>query len=355
MRGEIDWLRKGPKARSTKQQARIERAGELIDELAELKFRNSQDKAVEIDFSDSERQSKRLVETVKVEKSLGGRKLFGPLSLTLAPGDKLGLLGENGSGKSTFLKLLAGQLPPDAGSVRQAERLRVVSFDQHRDQLDLGISLRKTLCPNGEHVYYRGSPIHVAGWADRFLFRNEQLNMPLRELSGGEQSRVLIARLMLQAADLLLLDEPTNDLDIRSLEMLEAGMAEFPGALVLVTHDRYLLERVCGRILALDGKGTARFFADLSQWETWRAIEDGRTPDTAAPPSALSPKEAKELRTMEAAIHAAEEKAALARRALEDPAVGADAAELVKRQAALDAALGNVDTLFKRWQELEAR
>ena len=356
VRGEIEWLRKGPKARTTKATARIDRAGELMGELAELKFRNSQDKSVDIDFSGSERQTRRMVDAAGIEKSLGGRKLFGPLELSLGPGDKLGLLGENGSGKSTLLRLLAGTLAPDAGTLRRAEDLRVVPFDQHRDQLDLDQTLRKALCPNGEHVYYRGRPMHVAGWADRFLFRGEQLNMTLRELSGGEQSRVLIARLMLQSADLLLLDEPTNDLDIRSLETLEEAMTEFPGALVLVTHDRYLLERVCPRLLALDGRGGAGYFSDLSQWERWKG-EAGARAQAPVPVrrSALSAAEAKELRGMEAAIQAAEKLVAKARTALEDPAVAADAQELLKRHQALDAAQAKVDGLFARWQELEAR
>ncbi|TBR17089.1 ABC-F family ATP-binding cassette domain-containing protein, partial [bacterium] len=358
VRQEITWLRRNPKAQTIKHTARVERAGELMGDLAELKYRNSQDKAVDIDFSGSGRQTRRMVEAKGVSKTLGGRKLFGPLELALGPGDKLGLLGENGSGKSTLLKLLSGELAPDTGSVKRAENLRVVTFDQHRDRLDLSVSLGKALCPVGEHVYYRGRPIHVAGWADRFLFRHEQLHMPLRELSGGEQSRVLIAKLMLEAADLLLLDEPTNDLDIRSLETLEASMMDFPGALILVTHDRYLLERVCPRLLALDGKGDARYFADLSQWEAWRETWEGDSPAAPAPApvkEALSAKELKELKGLEAAIHAAEAKAEKARLALEDPAVATDAPELAKRHAAYDAAKAAVDVLFHRWQDLEAR
>jgi len=362
VRNEIAWLRRGPKARTTKQQARIDRAGELIGELSELRYRNAQGRASDIDFSGSDRRTKSLVEASKIEKSLGGRKLFGPLDITLCPGDKLGLIGENGSGKSTLLKLLAGQLAPDSGAVRQAEGLQVVTFDQHRDQLDLRLSLHRALCENGEHVLYKGSRIHVRGWASRFLFRQEQLDMPLSRLSGGEQARVLIARLMLRPADLLLLDEPTNDLDLQSLEVLESSMRDFPGALALVTHDRYLLDRVSRRILALDGRGQARFFADLSQWEDWRAAQD----ETPTPPirgqaasekgrPGLSAKESKELKNMEAGIRAAEEQAAAARLALEDPAVAADAAELIKRQERLDAARRRIDDLFARWEELEAR
>ncbi|MHB2026513.1 MAG: ABC-F family ATP-binding cassette domain-containing protein [Elusimicrobiota bacterium] len=355
VRGEIEWLRKGPKARTTKQQARIDRAGELMADLSELKYRNAQGRAAGIDFNGSERQTKRLIEAVQVEKSLGGRKLFGPLDLALKPGDKLGLLGENGSGKSTLLKLLAGALAPDAGTLKKADQLQVVTFDQHREELDMSMSLKRALCANGEHVLYKGSRIHVYGWASRFLFRQEQLEFSLSRLSGGEQSRVLIARLMLKPADVLLLDEPTNDLDMQSLEILESSMLEFPGALVLVTHDRYLLDRVSREILALDGKGNARFFADLSQWEDSRAQMEN-TPSAAQEKSKpdLSGKKALEVKEIEIAIHAAEAQAARAKTALEDPDIAANAGELIKRQEKLNEALRKVEALFKRWAELEA-
>jgi ATP-binding cassette subfamily F protein uup len=362
VRGEIAWLRKGPKARTTKQQARIDRAGDMIEDLAELKFRNAQVRSADIDFTGSERQSKSLIRLLKVEKSMGGRKLFGPLDLILSPGDRLGLLGENGSGKSTLLKMLAGTLAPDSGTVRQADKLRVVTFDQHREQLDMNMTLKRALCPAGEQVEYKGSRIHVYGWATRFLFRQEQMEYPLSRLSGGEQSRVLIARLMLEPADILLLDEPTNDLDLQSLEVLENSMLEFPGALVLVTHDRYLLDRVSKEILALDGRGGTNFFADLSQWEDWKA-EAGKAPAPerrhAAPPPdqkpVLSPKEAKELGKMESNIQAAEELVAKAKAALEEPGIASDSAELGKRHEKVEAAQEKVIALYKRWEELEGR
>ncbi|MBI5247656.1 MAG: ABC-F family ATP-binding cassette domain-containing protein [Elusimicrobia bacterium] len=360
VRGEIAWLRKGPKARTTKQQARIDRAGEMISDLAELKFRNAQTRSTQIDFDATERQSKSLVRAIGVEKSLGGRKLFGPLDLMLSPGDKMGLLGENGSGKSTLLKMIAGTLAPDKGILKRADDLKVVTFDQHREQLDMTKTLKRSLCEVGEHVEFKGSRIHVYGWAERFLFRTEQLEYPMSRLSGGEQARVLIARLMLKPADILLLDEPTNDLDLQSLEVLENSMMDFPGALVLVTHDRYLLERVSQRILGLDGKGGANFYADLSQWENAREESDSLGVSHAVAPAApvkqeLSPKEAKELLRMEASIKAAENDASMARAELEDPEIATDASELIKRQARLDEARGRVEALFKRWNELEAR
>jgi len=359
VRGEIAWLRRGARARATKQKARIDRAGRLIEELSELESHNAQGRTAAIDFTAGDRQANRLVHAVKIEKSLGGRRLFGPLDLTLGPGEKLGLLGGNGSGKTTLLRLLAGDLRPDAGTLKHAEGLRVAVFDQHRDALDLDMPLKRALCGNGEHVLYKGANIHVQAWARRFLFRAEQLEMPLRLLSGGERARVLIAGFMLRPADLLLLDEPTNDLDLQSLEVLENSMAEFPGALVLVTHDRYLLERVSRRILALDGSGGTGFFADLSQWEAWIA-ERGRQKAAAAPaPAAAAGPSAKESRELKAAIRklesemqTAEKQADKARRALEDPAVAADAAELAVRQEKLEECRARVDALFERWSAL---
>jgi ABC transport system ATP-binding/permease protein len=355
VRGEIEWLRKGPKARTTKQTARIDRAHEMIGELSELKYRNAQGRATEIDFLGIERASKMLVRAKGLVMSRGGRRLFGPLDLQLGPGDKLGLLGENGSGKSTLLKLLAGELEPDAGEIKRADRLQVVTFDQHREGLDMEQSLQKALCPIGEHVEYKGQRIHVFGWAERFLFKKDKMHLPLKLLSGGEQSRVLIARLMRQSADLLLLDEPTNDLDLQSLEVLENSLADFPGALVLVTHDRWLLDRVSQSILALDGKGGSNLYAELSQWETWKEAQP--KPGAAPPPPpkpSLSPEQQKELSGMESKIKTAEEKLAAAKAALEDPAIAADAVQLAERQAAVDAAQAKADALYRRWEELEA-
>ncbi len=366
VRREVEWLRRGPKARTTKQKARIDRAGQLIEELGELEFRNAQDRSATIDFSGSQRQTKRLVEAVHIQKSLGGRRLFGPLDLALGPGDKLGMLGGNGSGKSTLLKLLAGQLKPDSGTLKHAPGLKIVTFDQHREQLDLNLTLRRALCDSGDFVQFKGNPLHIIAWAERFLFTKEQLNVPLHQLSGGEQSRVLIARLMLRPADLLLLDEPTNDLDINSLEVLEASMQEFPGALVLVTHDRYLLDRVSGEILALDGRGHANYYADLAQWEDLQQDEPpavNSAPRPQATPNAspaekkkgLTAKEEKELKNIEANIRAAETERKAADSALSDASVATNAAELQTRQNTLNAINQKIDLLLQRWEELEAK
>jgi len=362
VRREIAWLRRGAKARSTKQQARIQRAGEMIGELEEL-GRRGQDKRAEIDFSGSGRRTRSLVRLKGVNKSLGGKPLFSGLDLELGPGDKLGLLGANGSGKSTLLKVLTKTLEPDDGSVRHAHELESQLFDQHREQLDMDMPLREALCENGEHVLYRGRKIHVASWAKRFLFDASKFGQPLRKLSGGEQSRVLIARLMLRPADVLLLDEPTNDLDIPSLDVLEESLMDFPGALVLVTHDRFLMDRVAGRILALDGRGGQDFFAGLSQWEA-RTSErrlagalplSPKAAPAERPSSTLSFAERKELGRIEARIAKAEAALAGAQEALMDPEVSSDSGELQKRSEACAAAQAEVDALMARWEALESR
>ena len=361
VRRETEWLRRGPKARTTKQKARIDRAGELMGELKELEYRNAQTRSAAIDFTASERKTKKLVSLTRVVKSLGGKKLFGPLDLVLGPGDKWGLLGGNGSGKSTLLKLLAGTLAPDAGRVERAEGLTVVTFDQHRETLDMAMPLRRALCESGEFVYYKDKPVHVVGWAERFLFGKEQLDAPLGRLSGGEQSRVMIARLMLRPADVLLLDEPTNDLDLNSLEVLETSLMDFAGALVLVTHDRYLLDRVSQQIMALDGRGGARVFADLDQWEERMAADEiDLTPPSpplapTVPPAALSAAEARELRGLEEKIQIAEAQTQKARQALLDPAIATDAPELMERQKTVDALAKKTEALYQRWHELETK
>ena len=364
VRIEKDWLRRGPKARTTKSKARIDRAYELIGELADLGNR-TQTKTAGIDFSATDRQTKRLVETEGLQYSAGDRKLFDGLDFVITAGMRVGLVGPNGSGKTTFLRLLSGDLKEDAGTLKRANNLKVVYFEQNR-QIDESLTLRRALAPDSDSVVYLGRVIHVASWAARFLFSGEQLNQPVSRLSGGERARVLIANLMLQPADLLLLDEPTNDLDIATLEILEESLLEYPGALVLVTHDRYMLDRISNVVLGLDGLGGAERFADYSQWETWQlerrqqreqASRPAAKPASPASPSRkkLSYLEAREWADIEDRIAGAEDTLRQKQALLEDPDVAVDAVRLQSALIEAEKAKAAVDALYARWAELEAK
>jgi ATP-binding cassette subfamily F protein uup len=235
-------------------------------------------------------------------------------------------------------------------------------------ELDDSLTLRRALAPEGDGVNYQGRTIHVASWASRFLFTSEQLNQPVRNLSGGERARVLIAKLMLEPADVLLLDEPTNDLDLATLEILEDNLLEFPGALVLVTHDRYMLNRVSTIVLGLDGHGQIGRFADYAQWEDWLAEQQSaQSPPTrtakqtdsgiAAGPAKkkLSYLEAREYATIEQRVEASDERLATARDRVEDPDISTDADALQQALAELDAAQLESDDLYARWAELSEK
>ena len=368
VRGEVEWLRRGPKARTTKAKARVHAAGKLINELDTVTARSGQATAG-IDFASSGRRSKQLVVVEQLTTSRGGRPIIAKLDCVLGPGQRLGLLGPNGSGKTTFLRLIAGTLEPDAGTIVRAQGLRIVSFEQHRESLDQTMPLRRALAPAGDAVVYQDRSVHIVSWAKRFLFRPEQLDLPVSRLSGGEQARLLIARLMLQPADLLILDEPTNDLDIPTLDVLEESLLEFPGALILVTHDRWLLDRVSTSLLALDGSGNAEWFADYAQWEAAQTRHpDGgprsesqpgtasQTSSGAAPKKkALTYREQQEWEQMEQKIVQAEDAVAACHAAMGDSAVVSDAAALQARCEALEAAHAQVEKLYARWTQLEEK
>jgi ATP-binding cassette subfamily F protein uup len=371
VRSEIEWLRRGPKARATKAKARIDKAHALIGELAEVSARN-RSATTNIEFTESGRESKRLVTLDKLSYEVGGRTLFRDLTFPLTAGTRVGLVGPNGSGKTTILRLLRGELRPTSGTIEPANALRIVYFDQNR-QLDGSLSLRRALAPDSDSVVYQDRVIHVASWASRFLFTGEQLNQPVANLSGGERARVLIAKLMLEPADLLLLDEPTNDLDIPTLEILEESLLEFRGALVLVTHDRYLLDRVSTVVLGLDGNGGTGQFADYLQWEAWREERQqereaalrssaGRNNTTIQPDNTarsmrkkLSYLEAREYETLEARIAEAESALQRAQTAVNDPAIASDAVQLQIALDQLTNAQSATDALYTRWAELEAK
>jgi ATP-binding cassette subfamily F protein uup len=367
---ELEWLRRGPKARATKAKARIDKAHEMMGELADMNAR-SRTSSAEFDFSATNRKTKQLITLDGVSYGIGGRILFKDIQFSVTSGMRVGLVGPNGSGKTTLLRLLQGEIKPESGKIRRADGLRIVYFDQNRN-LDPDLTLRRALAPDSDAVIYQDRVIHVVSWAERFLFSAENLNQRVGRLSGGERARVLIAQLMLQPADVLLLDEPTNDLDIPTLEILEESLLEYSGALVLVTHDRFMLDRVSTVVLGLDGLGSAERFADYSQWEAWQRAQlsksaakplngnrrarpaSGET-QPAATKKKLSYSEAREFGSIEGRIAEAEQELQAKRAALQNLAITSDRMLLQNACTALDEAQKAVDALYARWAELEEK
>jgi ATP-binding cassette subfamily F protein uup len=377
MRRELEWLRQSPKARTSKSRSRIDQAHALKDELSSVRGRNL-DKRADIKFAATERATRKLLTAHNLIMKYDGRTLFSGVDIVLSPGTRLGIVGINGTGKSTLLKILAGKSEPQQGTLKLADGVKIVYFDQHREQLPLDTPLRYALAENGETVYFQGRPIHVSGWAKRFLFSPDRLDQQIGTLSGGERARILIARLVLKPADILLLDEPTNDLDIETLEILEESLLTFPGAVVLITHDRLMLDGISTEIIGLGTGCDDQRFADYAQWEAFRKkkekttkatttagqaekqavvkeIEQKPTTESAKPKKQkLSYKEQRELAMMEERILEAEEVVEKQQKHVEDPSVIADGKKIQEAYQKLGAAQSHLDALYQRWQELEA-
>lgn len=369
LRRETEWLRRGPPARTTKQEARIQRAGALAEEVAELGTRN-RSRAVDLDFQASGRKTRRLIDATGISVSYGDRTVFHELDVLIGPGTRLGLLGPNGCGKSSLLRVLTGAQAPTAGEVRRADGLEIAFFEQDRAALDPSLTVADAVCPDGDFVEFRGARVHRNGYLERFLFRAEQMRQPVGRLSGGEQSRLLVARLMLRPASVLVLDEPTNDLDLQTLTILEDALTSFDGAVLLVTHDRYFLDHVATQILGFHVKpgeeGRVTSFAGLAQWEEWHrgqtapVARAARAAEPASPAPAPSPRKKLSYRLqrewdgMEARIGEAEAKVAALEAELAHPDVVSNAARLIELSAQLTAARAEVDRLYARWAELEA-
>jgi ATP-binding cassette subfamily F protein uup len=375
LRQETAWLRRGAKARQTKQKARIERAFDLAEEVSLLQDRR-RDRLSKFDFGGVGRSPKKLVEAQRISKSFGERVLFKDLDYVLPARARVGLLGTNGCGKSTLIKILLGEVAPDSGSVKITEGVKFSYFEQRKDSLDLKISVLRNLCAEGDYVHLQGQPVFARSYLSRFHFRPEQMDMPADRLSGGEQSRLLLARMMLQTEQVLILDEPTNDLDVDTLDTLQEALEEFPGAIILVTHDRYFMDQVATELLAFDGQGGIIRFADYFQWEEWRknqnpqdvaklksAGTDKKTDKQVGATSAeaktvskrkLSYKEQLELEGMEKKILDAEAALAALQEQMGDPMMTSDYAKLAALTESIGEQQKKVDSLYQRWEVLNA-
>ncbi|MBF0493001.1 MAG: ABC-F family ATP-binding cassette domain-containing protein [Deltaproteobacteria bacterium] len=370
LRRETEWLRQGAKARTTKQQGRIKRAEVLKNTVEEISARN-QTFTTQIDFQSSERHPKKLLEAKNISKTFGNHVLFKNLDLLLSPKTRLGLIGPNGCGKSSLLRVLCGEEVPDSGEIFHSEHLEIAYFEQNRESLDPETTLLRTLCPSGDQVEYRGNSVHIRGYLDRFLFRPEQMEMKVGKLSGGEQSRVLIARLMLRQANLLILDEPTNDLDLQTLNILQDCLLDFPGAILLVTHDRYFLSQVANKLLAFNPRknGENIFFASLDQWEDWYEEEKkslmqekrdekkniSKPEKSGSKKGKLTFKEQLELDGIEVKIQGLEAELEKVNRDLENPENVTNSSKLLELSQNISKTQEAMDDFYARWAELEKK
>lgn len=367
LRRETEWLRRGAQARQTKQKARIQSALDLGDTVEELNQRN-QARTVRLDFKSLEKNPKKLVEAKEISKAYGQAKVIPTLDMLITPKSRIGLMGPNGCGKSTLIKLLTKVEDPDSGSVFHAEKLKISYFEQNRESLDQNLSVIRTICPVGDKVDYAGTEVHVKSYLARFLFSYDQMDAQVRKLSGGEQSRLLLAKLMLREANLLVLDEPTNDLDMSTLDVLAEVLGEFNGAILLVTHDRYFLDQITNQIISFgfDKKGNKQLtgMVGLDQWEEWHAEQQqwekersSKKSNSASDPKKtkkkLSYNDQREFDMMEETIRLAE--AQLATLAQETSKPGLTPSRLSEISKEMSETQNKIDQLYARWSELEQK
>ncbi len=374
LRRETEWLRRGAKARQTKQTARINNAAELKKNVEELTFRNKSS-SVQIDFQSLEKNPKRLIDAKGISKKYGSELIVPVMDLLITPKSRIGLLGTNGCGKSTLIRLLTGTEKPDTGTVSHAERLSVAYFEQNRESLDQELTVANTVSPSEEWVEFQGKKVHIKSYLAKFLFSYEQLGLAVKKLSGGEQARLLIAKLMLTKANVLILDEPTNDLDMATLDILEDVLKEFNGAVIIVTHDRYFLDQVANRIYAfgVNSKGVKEIeiFEGLEQWEAWQLTQPtsktinsaaGNSADesSAETSAAAKPKKKKltykdqlELDGMEENIKLTEAKLKGFESDLEKRENLANAKKLAEITTEISSLQNKIEKLYARWAELE--
>ncbi len=367
LRRETEWLRRGAKARQTKQKARIESAGALAEDVSQLSQKN-RDRQVGIDFGENDRNPKKLIEALDITKVYNGKVLFKNLDLLIRPNTRLALLGDNGCGKSTLIKTLMGQVTPDSGKVKPADGLRVVYFEQSRDTLNPKLSVLKNLVADGDYVSYRGQHVYARSYLDRFHFKGQAADLAVERLSGGEQARLRIAQMMLQDGQVLILDEPTNDLDVDTLAVLESALAEFNGAVILVTHDRYFMDAVCTDILAFpvtagDDQPLERFTGYL-QYESWFEEQKAKEKSKNSPSAIkarnekatkISFKEQFELDNMEALIQTKENLLSDAQEKIQDSKVISDSSKLVELSTQISSLQSELEKIYSRWAELEAK
>ena len=381
LKAELEWARRSPKARRTKQKARLGRIDDVKQEHRDLSVEQL---AAEFSFGKAPRLGKTILEITSVSKGyVPGPPLIDRLSLIMRKGERFGVVGPNGCGKSTFLKLVAGALEPDSGTINLGRNTKLAWLDQERSILDLSATVKQTIVPDGgEFVFPGGQRLHVVAYLSRFAFEAGSHDMKVSSLSGGERNRLAIARFLLTEANLFLLDEPTNDIDLVTLNVLEAALCEFQGCVLVVSHDRYFLDKICtgivaferdwvegvGQVTVVQGDYTHYRRVRLAELEAGaaekarqatearRAEADSRKSSVAKPGQKLTYKEQRELDGIEDRIEAADDEVTRLEQALADPALWADEhARALELDKSLLTARESSAALYTRWEELMAK
>lgn len=373
------WVRQGVKARRTRNEGRVRELKKLRDERAQRRERTG---TATIVVQDAERSGKLVIEAKKISHTWPGTDtpVFKDLDLTIIRGDKLGLIGPNGAGKTTLIQVLLGRMKPTSGTVRLGTNLEVAYFDQHREELDPNKSVRESVAEGSDQVTIGGYTRHVMGYLKDFLFSSERANSPVRVLSGGERNRLLLARLFTRPSNVLVMDEPTNDLDAETLDLLEDRLMEYPGTLILVSHDRAFLNNVVTSTLAFEGNGVVNeYVGGFDDWLRQRpqAVDEAATkaaakPALVKPPAAPQPsnkarklsfKEQRELTTLReelaefpARIEVMEQNIAKTAESLANPELYKKAPKvLVAMRNELSTMQAELEAAFARWEAAEAR
>lgn len=369
LRRETEWLRRGAQARQTKQKARGQAAVALKSTVDQLKDK-TRDRSVDLEFSQAERQPQKLIHLKNISFQVGEQVLWDQFSLLLTPKSRVALLGDNGTGKSTLLKIMTGALAPQKGSIETAQNLAISYFEQSKDTLDPKASTLKNICPDGDYVLFQGQFIYAKSYLERFQFNYEQMDQPVEKLSGGEKSRLRLAQMMLTSAQVLILDEPTNDLDLNTLESLQESLASFQGAVVLVTHDRYFMDSIAKEIIYINDKFASEpraiRFADYWQWEEWYEAQQERNSSKGAKAASagessaqgnkktkLSYKDTFEYEGIEALIAQLELEIEQCQKEIASPEVVANATRTHELYEKIHTLTETLNKKYERWAELE--
>jgi ATP-binding cassette subfamily F protein uup len=363
---EEQWIREGIKARRTRNEGRVRALKKLRDERAARRERVGQ---ADIQIQNSSRSGRKVIDVKNLHFAYPGTPIVQELTTTIMRGDKVGILGSNGCGKTTLLRLLLGQSEPQQGTVKHGTSLEVAYFDQHRDQLDESRTVMDSVARGNDWVTVQGQRRHVAGYLQDFLFSPDRMRQEVASLSGGERSRLLLARLFTLPSNLLVLDEPTNDLDTETLEMLEARLLDYPGTVLVVSHDRRFLDNLCSSTLVFEGEGLVReYVGGYSDW--LRMSRPAGGPDaatkpkhrssspapTARPTRKLTNKEREEWTLSQARIEAMEQELEQLHATMSEPGFFRGDAEEIRKASDRAAALPQeIETTFARWAELDER